>query len=130
MGLYGQLETVTYNIIEAFGNSTSTMMGMALTMDGQEVNVMIYDTLLDQAWSSTPLKSQESFESWATSRYQGVPLPEGLYSAWDTIRQTVYNNTDLETADSVSRSIFELSPSTAGLARRDWPSLNRDHVPL
>lgn len=32
MGLYGQVENVTYNPVEALGNKSSTMVGMGLTM--------------------------------------------------------------------------------------------------
>ena len=115
MGLYGQVENVTYNPIEALGNSTSTMVGMGLTMEGQEGNEIIYNILLDQAWDKTPLDSQDYFVKWVTSRYHGTDIPKGLYSAWDTLRTTVYNNTDLDVADSVTKSILELSPNTTGL---------------
>ena len=115
MGLYGQVENVTYNPIEALRNSTSTMVGMGLTMEGQEGNEIIYDILLDQAWSKTPLDSGDYFEKWVTSRYHGTRIPQGLYTAWDVMRQTVYNNTDLEFSDAVTKSIFELSPNTTGL---------------
>lgn len=115
MGLYGQVENVTYNPIEALGNSTSTMVGVGLTMEGQEGNEIIYDILLDQAWSKTPLDSRLYFKNWVTSRYHGTSLPKGLFTAWNTMRTTVYNNTDLEAADAVTKSIFELSPNTTGL---------------
>lgn len=36
MGLYGQVENVTINPIAALTNTTSTMVGMGLTMEGQE----------------------------------------------------------------------------------------------
>ncbi|KAK5175005.1 uncharacterized protein LTR77_000141 [Saxophila tyrrhenica] len=115
MGLYGQVENVTINPIEALSNRTSTMIGMGLTMEGQEGNQIIYDILLDQAWSQTPLDSEVYFRAWAESRYHTKPLPQGVYAAWDTLRQTVYNNTDIPIADAVTKSIFELSPNTTGL---------------
>jgi alpha-N-acetylglucosaminidase len=115
VGLYGQLENVTYNPIEALGNSTSTMVGMGLTMEGQEGNQVMYDILLDQAWSEDPLDTELYFRSWIESRYNGVSLPSGVYEAWDIMRRTVYNNTDLELSTSVTKSIFELSPNTTGL---------------
>ena len=115
MGLYGQVENVTFNAIEALGNTTSTMVGVGLTMEGQEGNEIIYDILLDQAWSQAPLDSQRYFENWVTSRYRGAALPRGLYNAWNTLRKSAYNNTDLDAADSVTKSILELSPNTTGL---------------
>ena len=53
--------------------------------------------------------------NWVSSRYHGPSLPNGLYEAWDTMRTTVYNNTNLDLADSVTKSIFELLPNTTGL---------------
>ena len=119
MGLYGQVENVTINPIEALANATSTMVGMGLTMEGQEGNEIIYDILLDQAWSSTPLNAATYFHDWATARYHGAAsLPTGLYSAWDILRQTVYNNTDIRLSNAVTKSIFELTPNTTGLLNR------------
>lgn len=119
MGLYGQIMNVTINPIEALANETSTMIGMGLTMEGQEGNEIMYDVLLDQAWSSTPLDSAVYFRDWATSRYHGAAsLPEGLCSAWNVMRQSVFNNTEIVVANAVTKSIFELSPNTTGLLNR------------
>lgn len=115
MGLYGQVENVTYNPVQALGNSSSTMVGMGLTMEGQEGNEVIYDILLDQAWSEAPLNSRDYFEKWVTSRYHSDSLPSAAYDAWDTLRTTVYNNTRIDQADSVMMSIFERLPNTTGL---------------
>ncbi|KAF7196460.1 Alpha-N-acetylglucosaminidase [Pseudocercospora fuligena] len=118
VGLHGQIENVTINPVQALANKTSTMVGMGLTMEGQEGNEIIYDILLDQAWSPEPIDSDEYFHNWVTSRYAGSKLPDELYSAWDIMRQTVYNNTDIEAAEAVTKSIFELEPNTTGLLNR------------
>ena len=115
MGMYGQVENVTINPMEALSNATSTMVGMGLTMEGQEGNEIIYDILLDQAWSQDPLDAQQYFYDWVGSRYHGSSTPEGLYSAWKRLSKTVYNNTDLDLADAVTKSVFELSPNTTGI---------------
>lgn len=79
----------------------------------------MYDILLDQAWSPTPLDTTSYFRDWVTARYHGASsLPPGLYSAWDTMRQTVYNNTEVSVANAVTKSIFELAPNTTGLLNR------------
>ena len=107
MGLYGQVENATYNPVEALSNATSTMVGMGLTMEGQEGNEVIYDILLDQVLSKAPLNPKAYFEDCVTSLYHGSgSLPRGLYSAWDTMRATVYNNTILTSPTrSTSRSL-------------------------
>ncbi|TKA51950.1 hypothetical protein B0A49_13193, partial [Cryomyces minteri] len=117
MGLYGQVENVTINPIEALANSSS-LVGFGLTMEGQEGNEIMYDLLLDQAWSGSPIDTEVYFHDWVTNRYAGAKsVPVGLYSAWDIMRSTVYNNTNL-TSNAVPKSIFELSPNTTGLLNR------------
>jgi alpha-N-acetylglucosaminidase len=116
MGLYGQIMNVTINPIDALANSTS-LVGFGLTMEGQEGNEIMYDLLLDQAWSGSPIDTETYFHNWVTRRYAGNgSVPDQLYSGWETMRSTVYNNTDLNSAKAVTRSILELSPNITGLA--------------
>lgn len=120
MGLYGQILNVTNNPIEALANSSS-LIGFGLTPEGQEGNEIMYDLLLDQAWSSMPINTAEYFRDWVTTRYScqhNISIPTELYSAWDILRNTVYNNTNLTSASSVTKSIIELQPSTEGLVNR------------
>ena len=117
MGLYGQVMNVTINPIEALSNSTS-LVGFGLTMEGQEGNEIMYDLLLDQAWSGSPIDTETYFHNWVTRRYSGTgSIPQELYSAWDTLHSTVYNNTNLTTT-AVTKSIFELSPNITGMLDR------------
>ncbi|KAI7547734.1 hypothetical protein KC331_g4833 [Hortaea werneckii] len=120
MGLYGQVENVTADSVAALGNQSSTMVGMGLTMEGQEGNEIMYDLLLDQVWSRSSLDSARYFRDWVSVRYHGSPssLPQELFKAWDIMRGTVYNNTELGVANAVTKSIFVLSPNTTGLLNR------------
>ncbi|KOS20680.1 Alpha-N-acetylglucosaminidase [Escovopsis weberi] len=127
MGLYGQILNVTVDPVEALGESKS-LVGFGLSMEGQEGNEIMYDLLLDQAWSSDPIETKAWFHKWVTARYSGgslgrgrhgeaVPLPEEVYAAWEALRLTVFNNANL-TANAVPKSIMELVPSTSGLTDR------------
>lgn len=120
MGFYGQVMNITVSPIEALHNSSS-LVGFGLSMEGQEGNEIVYDLLLDQAWSATPIDSKSYFHDWVTSRYaskeSSMPIPDQVYQAWDLLRTTVYNNTNL-TSNAVSKAIFELIPSTSGLVNR------------
>ncbi len=122
MGMYGRVDNVTQNPIEALDNSTSTMIGVGLTMEGQEGNQIIYDILLDQAWSKTSLDSEAYFRVWSESRYHSTTLPPGVYAAWETLRQTVYSNTELPRGE-ISVSIFQISKSICELSP-DIPALS------
>ena len=107
MGLYGQIQNLTQNASQARIESPS-MVGYGLSMEGQEGNEIVYDLLLDQAWSQSPLDTQHYFHKWVTSRYAGQNnIPSGLYVAWDLMRQTVYNNTNLTTL-AVAKSIVDI----------------------
>jgi alpha-N-acetylglucosaminidase len=119
MGLYGQILNVTINPIQALRNSSS-LVGFGLSMEGQEGNEIMYDLLLDQAWSDIPIDTEEYFRNWVTSRYADSDhstIPQAVYTAWDMVRSTVYNNTDLAVT-AVTKSILELVPSTTGLVNR------------
>ncbi len=109
---------VTVNSIEALDTS-DTLVGFGLTPEGLEGNEIMYNLLLDQAWSRTPIDTQKYFHDWVSTRYgaSGVDIPRGIYEAWEMLRPTVFNNTNL-VANAVPKSIFELVPSTSGLLNR------------
>lgn len=117
MGIYGQVENVTINPIEALSNSSS-LVGLGLTMEGQEGNEIMYDILLDQAWSAKPLNTSQYSRTWVEARYASVSLPPSVHEAWDLLRTTAYNNTNFDLAQAVTKSIFELAPNTTGLLNR------------
>jgi len=117
MGLYGQIMNATINPIEALANSSS-LVGFGLTMEGQEGNEIMYDLLLDQAWSGSPIETSTYFHNWVTRRYSGTgPIPAEIYTAWEMMRTTVYNNTN-SSITAVTKSILELSPNITGLLGR------------
>lgn len=116
-GLYGQIGNVTINPIAALANSSS-LVGFGLTPEGQEGNEIMYALLLDQAWSSTPIDTAAYFAAWVRTRYTGRNgIPPQLYTAWELLRTSAYNNTNL-TSNAVSKAIFELAPNITHLANR------------
>lgn len=115
MGLYGQIENVTINSMEAVRDSSS-LVGFGLTMEGQEGNEIMYDLLLDQAWSPKPIDTETYFHDWVSTRY-GTKNVNSLYTGWEILRPTVFNNTNL-TVNAVQKSILELVPNINGLVGR------------
>lgn len=118
MGLYGQIENVTKNAIEATQQSNS-IVGFGLSMEGQEGNEIMYDLLLDQAWKNEAIDTKKYFSDWASVRYGAdqKDIPKSLYTAWEKVRTTVYGNTD-PSVQAVTKSIFELVPNVSGLVNR------------
>lgn len=122
MGLYGQIMNITIDPLEALESSPS-LVGFGSTMEGQEGNEIVYNLLLDQAWSRSPIDTKTYFHNWVTRRYAGNgTVPAQLYEGWETMRSTVYNNTNLEIAKAVTRSILVLSPNITGLIGRTHQS--------
>ncbi|KAH9901084.1 alpha-N-acetylglucosaminidase [Cubamyces lactineus] len=117
IGLEGNLEALTQDPITALHSPGSTMKGIGLTMEGQEGNEIVYDIVLDQAWSSAPLNISTYVNDWATRRYPVKPLPKAALDAWTTLAQTVYNNKDTNTWATI-KGIYELAPSLTGLTNR------------
>ncbi|KAJ5633385.1 hypothetical protein N7490_009724 [Penicillium lividum] len=114
MGVYGQIMNITINSTEALAQSSS-LIGFGHTMESQEGNEIMYDLLLDQAWSQSPIDTVQYFHDWVDVRYAGSSwVPLEMYQAWEILRETAYNNTDLS-SDSVPKSILELRPDITGL---------------
>ncbi|KAI1320228.1 tim-barrel domain-containing protein [Xylariaceae sp. FL0255] len=109
-GLYGQIMNITENSIAAVDNSSNSIVGFGLTMEGLEGNEIMYDLLLDQAWSETPIDTETYFYDWVSVRYgaSGTHLSSDVFDAWELLRPTVFTS-------AVPKSIFELLPSTTGL---------------
>ncbi|KAF2684573.1 glycoside hydrolase family 89 protein [Lentithecium fluviatile CBS 122367] len=118
MGLYGQISNVTINPIEALANSSS-LVGFGLTPEGQGGNEIMYKLLLDQAWQTTPIDTVAYFQDWVHTRYAGYnnTVPKELYTAWELLRISAYNNTNL-TSNAVPKAIFELAPNITRLTGR------------
>ncbi|CZS97027.1 related to alpha-N-acetylglucosaminidase [Rhynchosporium graminicola] len=118
MGLGGQIMNLTINAADAVSSSKS-LVGLGLSMEGQEQeNQIVYDLLLDQAWSDLPIDTEKYFHDWVTARYSGVAaVPETMYSAWELMRTTIYNNTEW-TSSAMSKSMLGLEPRLEGLVNR------------
>ncbi|KAF8582036.1 glycoside hydrolase family 89 protein [Ramaria rubella] len=117
MGFEGNLANVTTAPIMALNSPGSSMKGLGLTMEGQEGNEIVYDLLLDQAWSSSAIDIPSYVSSWVSRRYFVDNLPAAAHQAWEILSSTVYNNSDINTQATV-KSILELAPSLTGLVNR------------
>jgi len=111
MGFEGNLPELVSGPIQALAASPS-MKGMGLTMEGQEGNEIVYDIVLDQAWSATPLNITAYVESWVARRYLVSPLPAAAQNAWSILSTTVYSNA---VSAATIKSILEVEPAISGL---------------
>ncbi|KAH9914712.1 glycoside hydrolase family 89 protein [Fomitopsis serialis] len=111
MGFEGNLPELVSGPIQALAASPS-MKGMGLTMEGQEGNEIVYDIVLDQAWSANPLAITAYVESWVARRYLVSPLPAAAQNAWSILSTTVYSNA---VSAATIKSILEVEPAISGL---------------
>ncbi|EPS94751.1 alpha-N-acetylglucosaminidase [Fomitopsis schrenkii] len=116
MGMEGNLPVLVSDPVSALAASPN-MKGIGLTMEGQEGNEIVYDILLDQAWSSAPINMTSYVEAWVARRYTVSPLPAAAQTAWSILSTTVYSNSDPNTQATI-KSILELAPATSGLTGR------------
>ncbi|EGN99592.1 glycoside hydrolase family 89 protein [Serpula lacrymans var. lacrymans S7.3] len=114
MGFEGNFENVTTQPVKALATPGNTMVGMGLTMEGQEGNEIMYDVLFDQAWSPTPINRTSYVSAWTSRRYNVPNLPTAATEAWEILASTVYNNQD-PLLQATIKSIFELEPAINGL---------------
>ncbi|KAH9857034.1 alpha-N-acetylglucosaminidase [Lenzites betulinus] len=117
IGLEGNLDELTHGPLAALSSPGSSMKGIGLTMEGQEGNEIVYDILLDQAWSSSPLDITSYVNGWVSRRYPVKPLPQAAQDAWKILSTTVYNNQDPNTQATI-KSIYELAPALTGMTNR------------
>ncbi|TFA99927.1 Alpha-N-acetylglucosaminidase [Trichoderma ghanense] len=115
INMYGQIQNVTQSPILALEESAS-LSGFGLSMEGQQDNEIVYDLLLAQAWNREPIDTETYFHNWAAARYSSDQRPASIYNAWETVRTTVYDNTNLTLMPSVPKSIIELVPRTSNMA--------------
>ncbi|KAG2121605.1 glycoside hydrolase family 89 protein [Suillus clintonianus] len=122
MGFEGNFVNVTAEPLRALTSPGSSMVGMGLTPEGLEGNEIIYDVLLDQAWSPTAINRTSYVSSWVSRRYYISDLPSSAINAWEILGATVYSNRD-PSSQSTVKSILELAPALSGLVNRTGPPL-------
>ncbi|KAK9372287.1 tim-barrel domain-containing protein [Lipomyces chichibuensis] len=113
-GLEGNLPTLTKGFTSAMANSSS-LVGVGLTMEGQEGNQIVYDILLDQAWSSSSLNVKPYTTEFVKARYGPMTVPEDVIECWHELVNLVYMNNASSVVNVVPKSIYELAPNINGL---------------
>ena len=117
MNLFGQITNITIDPVKAL-NQSSSLVGYGLTPEGYEGNEVVYDLLLDQAWSQTAIDTKVYFEEWAALRYGGSDsTPQPLRTAWEVMRRTVYDNRDPR-VPCAGVGVYQLAPRLSGMVNR------------
>ncbi|KAL2360265.1 hypothetical protein RJZ56_006864 [Blastomyces dermatitidis] len=111
-GLYGHVANITEGPAEAMAQHPN-MVGVGNAGEGQSGNEIVFSLLLDQGWSKTALDPEQYFHDWVTRRYSSHErtVPSELYEAWQLLRLSAYNNTNLVDAPLLPHALFAASPS-------------------
>lgn len=90
-GLYGALDSVAQNPFRDFHNPASNKMkGIGLSMEAIEQNPVMYEMMMENAWSDTPINTKSWLKSYTSNRY-GEFNPV-LYNAWLELYRVIYSN--------------------------------------
>lgn len=115
--LEGRIPAITTGPINALAQSKS-LVGFGLTPEGYEGNEIVYDVMLDQAWSSKALDAKSYTKDFTTKRYSGVSkMPSEIYQAWDILRDKIYSNTRSD-IPQVPVATYQLRPALSGIVNR------------
>lgn len=87
-----------------------------------EGNEVVYNLLLDQAWSRTAIETESYFRDWTRRRYSKASrIPPSLFQAWELLRAHVYDNRGSK-IPSAGVGVYQLAPRLTSLVDRTFHS--------
>ncbi|MCX2473778.1 alpha-N-acetylglucosaminidase [Pedobacter sp. MC2016-05] len=86
----GNLQTVEERMENAFKNGGSNLTGIGSTLEGFDINPIMYDYVFEKAWSNGPTAVKTWTDKWADRRL-GYP-DKNNQNAWNNLVKEVYNN--------------------------------------
>lgn len=89
----GNLEEVEKRMENALTNGGKNLTGIGSTLEGFDVNPIMYDYILEKAWSNGPTDVKQWVNAWANRR-SGTPSPV-VQQAWQSLVKNVYTKPDM-----------------------------------
>jgi len=86
--LVGNLNEVEQRMENAFNNGGANLWGIGSTLEGFDMNPMMYDYVFEKAWSAGPVDVNKWVDSWAERRIGSND--EHVKKAWQILLKTVY----------------------------------------
>jgi alpha-N-acetylglucosaminidase len=86
--LAGNLAEVESRMEDAFKNGGSNLSGVGCTLEGLDMNPMMYEYVLEKAWNDKPTDVNEWIKNW-TIRRSGEP-DKNVEKAWELLFSKVY----------------------------------------
>lgn len=121
--LAGNLDTVEARMEDAYQKGGSNLWGVGSTLEGFDVNPLMYDYVLEKAWSTGPLDVNAWIRHWAMLRC-GASDPS-VEKAWAILHHKVY------VSAAVHRSpLTNARPSFTGVGKWASPEIDYDNRDL
>jgi alpha-N-acetylglucosaminidase len=94
ISLFGRMDAVAKEPAAALHNPASgRMVGIGLTMEAIEQTPVLYELMTQNTWQKEPIDLDKWLPEYILNRY-GVKSTAAL-EAWQTLRNTVFNGTDI-----------------------------------
>jgi len=97
LGNFGGNTMMTGNIPEierrmenTFHNGGKNLWGLGSTLEGFGINPVVYEYVLDKAWSSGPVETDKWMSDWAARRYGSAD--SNALKAWNILLHTTYSD--------------------------------------
>jgi alpha-N-acetylglucosaminidase len=86
--LAGNLAVVESRMEDAFRNGGSNLWGVGSTLEGLDVNPLMYEYVLEKAWSDGPVNVNDWVRNWAIRRCGQAD--KSVEKAWEILLKKVY----------------------------------------
>ncbi|KAH7431001.1 hypothetical protein KP509_08G024500 [Ceratopteris richardii] len=90
--MYGILDTIASEPVEARITPNSSMVGMGMCMEGIEQNPVVYELMAEMAFQSEKIAVEEWIKMYSSRRYGGPNVR--AIRAWQRLHKTIYNCQD------------------------------------
>jgi alpha-N-acetylglucosaminidase len=87
--LSGNIKEVEERLENTFNNGGKNLWGVGSTLEGFGINPVVYEYVLDKAWSSGPVDVDAWIQKWAMRRYGAAN--ENATKAWKILLNTTYS---------------------------------------
>lgn len=127
IGLYGRINTMATDLAQA-AEASPALKGIGLTPEGIETNPVVYELMCELPWRGGSVNAEQWVADYAKARYGTAT--EGIASAWQLLRNSLYNCPKGNTQQGTLESLFCARPADKVVKASAWsqPNPYYDHA--